>query len=133
MRITGASADPPSRYPATTSTGRAERVWAAPVSGAPSPGTRRRTADPPMISTVAIPMAQTVAVPVDIGPRFMSSLWGAAYICNYGLSGARKDDTGLGGFEPPTSGLEARRYVLAKPQTLWSIPIHFGVSGILTL
>ena len=25
--------------------------------------------------------------------------------------------TGLGGFEPPTSGLEARRYVLAKPQT----------------
>lgn len=25
--------------------------------------------------------------------------------------------TGLGGFEPPASGLEARRYVLAKPQT----------------
>lgn len=25
--------------------------------------------------------------------------------------------TGLGGFEPPTSGLEARRYVQAKPQT----------------
>ena len=24
--------------------------------------------------------------------------------------------TGLGGFEPPTSGLEARRYVQAKPQ-----------------
>jgi hypothetical protein len=23
---------------------------------------------------------------------------------------------GLGGFEPPTSGLEARRYVQAKPQ-----------------
>ena len=26
------------------------------------------------------------------------------------------DRTGLGGFEPPASGLEARRYVLAKPQ-----------------
>ena len=25
-------------------------------------------------------------------------------------------ETGLGGFEPPTSGLEARRYVQAKPQ-----------------
>ncbi len=24
--------------------------------------------------------------------------------------------TGLGGFEPPASGLEARRYVQAKPQ-----------------
>ena len=28
----------------------------------------------------------------------------------------RKTETGLGGFEPPTSGLEARRYVQAKPQ-----------------
>lgn len=29
-----------------------------------------------------------------------------------------RNDTGLEGFEPPTSGLEARRYVLAKPQAL---------------
>jgi hypothetical protein len=29
----------------------------------------------------------------------------------------KADATGLGGFEPPTSGLEARRYILAKPQT----------------
>ncbi len=28
----------------------------------------------------------------------------------------QKGVTGLGGFEPPTSGLEARRYVQAKPQ-----------------
>lgn len=27
-----------------------------------------------------------------------------------------KDKTDLEGFEPPTSGLEARRYILAKPQ-----------------
>lgn len=28
-----------------------------------------------------------------------------------------KNETDLEGFEPPTSGLEARRYILAKPQT----------------
>lgn len=26
------------------------------------------------------------------------------------------NEAGLGGFEPPTFGLEARRYILAKPQ-----------------
>ena len=34
-----------------------------------------------------------------------------------------KIGTGLGGFEPPTSGLEARRSVQAKPQAL--TPITF--------
>lgn len=34
--------------------------------------------------------------------------------------------TGLGGFEPPTSGLEARRYVQAKPQAQLSAN-KFGV------
>ncbi len=29
----------------------------------------------------------------------------------------RKYETDLEGFEPSTSGLEARRYILAKPQT----------------
>ncbi len=29
---------------------------------------------------------------------------------------AEEEITGLGGFEPPASGLEARRYVQAKPQ-----------------
>ena len=33
-----------------------------------------------------------------------------------GTDRAQKNKTGLGGFEPPTSGLEARRYVRAKPQ-----------------
>ena len=33
--------------------------------------------------------------------------------------------TGLGGFEPPTSGLEARRYVRAKPQAHLT-PIRFA-------
>ena len=39
--------------------------------------------------------------------------------------------TGLEGFEPPTSGLEARRYILAKPQTL-EYTIHLGGPGTLT-
>ncbi len=30
--------------------------------------------------------------------------------------GMRTKETGLGGFEPPTFGLEARRSILAKPQ-----------------
>ena len=36
-------------------------------------------------------------------------------------TGTGKKATGLGGFEPPTSGLEARRSVLAKPQALTGI------------
>ena len=32
------------------------------------------------------------------------------------MSDGKNKKTGLGGFEPPTSGLEARRYVQAKPQ-----------------
>jgi hypothetical protein len=38
-----------------------------------------------------------------------------------------KIGTGLGGFEPPASGLEARRYVQAKPQALISTPITFAL------
>ena len=36
-------------------------------------------------------------------------------------------ETGLGGFEPPASGLEARRYVQAKPQALFWPPITFAL------
>ena len=36
-----------------------------------------------------------------------------------GFDRCKKGTTGLGGFEPPTSGLEARRYVQAKPQALF--------------
>ena len=38
-----------------------------------------------------------------------------------------QEQTGLEGFEPPTSGLEARRYVLAKPQTLSVFPYILAV------
>ena len=38
-----------------------------------------------------------------------------------------KIGTGLGGFEPPTSGLEARRYVQAKPQAPTPITYDFGI------
>lgn len=39
--------------------------------------------------------------------------------------------TGLEGFEPPTSGLEARRSILAKPQAL--APHTVGALPILTI
>ena len=39
----------------------------------------------------------------------------------------RVKKTGLGGFEPPTSGLEARRYVQAKPQAPTPITYDFGI------
>ena len=35
------------------------------------------------------------------------------------LSASSNLKAGLEGFEPPTSGLEARRYVQAKPQAPW--------------
>ena len=38
----------------------------------------------------------------------------------------KRTRTGLGGFEPPTSGLEARRYVQAKPQAHLT-PITFAL------
>ena len=38
-----------------------------------------------------------------------------------------KQKTGLGGFEPPASGLEARRYVQAKPQAHGCVPITFAL------
>lgn len=38
---------------------------------------------------------------------------------------ARKTEAGLGGFEPPASGLEARRYVQAKPQA--RVPCNFAL------
>jgi hypothetical protein len=37
-------------------------------------------------------------------------------ICAAFQQSKKTHKTGLGGFEPPTSGLEARRYVQAKPQ-----------------
>ena len=40
------------------------------------------------------------------------------------LSDGKNKKTGLGGFEPPTSGLEARRYVQAKPQA-HSVPDNY--------
>lgn len=39
----------------------------------------------------------------------------------------KEHKTGLGGFEPPASGLEARRYVQAKPQALIWTPITFAL------
>lgn len=44
----------------------------------------------------------------------------------------RSGQTGLEGFEPPTSGLEARRSILTKPQT-HVVVLYIGCLVILTL
>ena len=41
--------------------------------------------------------------------------------------------TGLGGFEPPASGLEARRYVQAKPQAHGLVCHYFSFLRIINL
>ena len=45
-------------------------------------------------------------------------------LCNCSMLNA-KPEAGLGGFEPPASGLEARRYVQAKPQA--RVPCNFAL------
>jgi len=73
IRITGVPA-----WLATASTGEAGETPGT-VILAVSPD-RRRTPATTVIITVAMMMAQTVAVPVEMGPRFTSSHWAPSYI-----------------------------------------------------
>ena len=43
-----------------------------------------------------------------------------------------ENKAGSKGFEPPTSGLEAQRYILAKPRALFAVPIAEYEISLLT-